>query len=176
MREMLGERRAEVALTVLEDLDRSAGAAANTIRSARDQFFDELEVPNNERSQRVRMLQFITAKMLEGNIDIKILYPGILCIRTLEQSGLCISAGGQINPSKCQSRCRYRLELSLRIDEINDIIEDLFDDLSSAEICGNDVVKPFLIGQIIDHVEIFDEIKDKYKNDPRYKKIEVSRP
>ncbi|QNG47079.1 site-specific integrase [Sphingobium yanoikuyae] len=176
MREMLGERRAEVALTVLEDLDRSAGAAANTVRSARDQFFDELEVPNNERSQRVRMLQFITAKMLEGNIDIKILYPGILCIRTLEQSGLCISAGGQINPSKCQSRCRYRLELSLRIDEINDIIEDLFDDLSSAEICGNDVVKPFLIGQIIDHVEIFDEIKDKYKNDPRYKKIEVSRP
>jgi len=168
LREMLGERRAEVALNIVEDLDRSAGPATETLRSQRDRFFDELNIPLNERSQRVTLMQFVTAKLLDGAVDIKIIYPGVVCIRGLEQTGLCAVGGRQIDPAACQSKCRFRLDLSLRIDEVYETIEDLFDHHKEAVADQLDLPQKFFAAQILDQVEIFPEIKDHYRDDDRF--------
>ena len=168
LREMLGERRVEVALNIVEDLDRSAGPASATLRSQRDRFFDELNIPFNERAQRVTLMQFVTAKLLDGAMDIKIIYPGVVCIRALEQTGLCAVGGRQIDPAACQSKCRFRLDLSLRIDEVYETIEDLFDHYHEAIVDKLDLPRKFFAAQILDQVEIFPEIKDHYRNDDRF--------
>ncbi len=168
LREMLGERRAEVALNIVEDLDNSAGAAAETLRSQRDRFFDDLKIPFNERTQRVTLMQFVTAKLLEGAVDIKIIYPGVVCIRALEQTGLCAVGGRQIDPAACQAKCRFRLDLSLRIDEVYETIEDLFDYYFEAVTDQLELPQKFFVSQIFDQVEIFPEIKEHYQNDKRF--------
>lgn len=98
LRDALGERRAEININIAENLDKCSDSAAIVLRDVREKFFDELEIPQNERMQKRRMSQFVAAKLEEGGFDIKIIWPGIICIKSLEQRGLCVEPGREPNP------------------------------------------------------------------------------
>lgn len=175
LRNMLVEYRLETALNIMEDIDGSAGPAAQLLRNVRDRYFDKERVPKNERSQRVRLLEFVTAKLIEGGFDIKIVYPGIVCIRALEQEGLCTTPGREVNSAACQSNCKHRLEQSIRKDEVANIIEDLLEQYDQSSVVGNDQLRFWMRSQIYDHVSIFPDLKLHYQSDARYVAIASGR-
>lgn len=174
LRQMLGEFRVELGLNIMESLPDSSGPAKKTLQCARDEFFDELKIPPNERSQKVRLLEFVHSKLVEGYFDLKILYPGIICLRAIEQQGLCAKPGSPINTSSCRPNCRHRLELPLRKEEVFSIIEDLLDRVSSPDFQENLLMREWVKNQVIDHLNIFPEVSLHFKSDDRLKKLMAS--
>lgn len=171
LRELLGERRIEIALNLVEDLDSASGRAADTLRSARDAYFDELKVPLNVRSQKITLFQFVTARLVDGSVDIKIVYPGVVCIRSIEQDGACAIKGMPIDPARCQSRCAFRMDLALRKSEVVAIIEDCLNLYLDARDKQNLLVQSAMAANIFDNVSIFSDILAHYEGDARYKLV-----
>lgn len=166
MRTMLGDHRVEIALEVGEALDECAGLGAQSLRDLRERYFHNAKVPTNERVQRRSQREFIAAMLLDGGVDIKIIGPGIVCIKPLEGSGLCHRKGRPPNPSLCQSTCQYRLDQPSRKPEIREIIENLLDDLEDPKIARSEHSN-WWKAELIDHLNLFPDVRSEYIEDER---------
>jgi integrase len=166
MRELITDIRFELLEEISDGLDEAGSPGAETLRRAREKFFDEIQVPANERVQQRRQREFLAAVLAE-DIDAKIVFPGVVCIKPLETAGKCSSAGREPNPSLCQSDCVHRIDLPRRKSEVRAIIEQCLDDLDAPEVRDNLLHRRFMVSQLIDHLHIFDDVREEYSRSPR---------
>ena len=166
LRTMLGEHRAEVALEVGEALDECAGPGAEALKKMRERYFDLKDVPTNERVQRRRQREFIAAMLMDGGTDLKIIFPGVICIKPLEANGKCRRKGRAPNPALCQINCSYRVDHPSRKPHVHAIIDDLIDDLSDPFVEASEF-SGWWKAQLRDHILIFRDIHQSYMSDER---------
>jgi hypothetical protein len=130
-------------------------------------YFDELKVPQNERSQRRRCREFVSAKLAEGGVDLKILFPGIVCIKPISAAGKCTKAGSEPNAARCQTDCPHFVALPSRKAPVREIIEWLTSELMDPAVHRNILLLSWYRAQLIDQVKIFADIHRECLADQR---------
>ncbi|WP_243698719.1 tyrosine-type recombinase/integrase [Paracoccus alkanivorans] len=164
--DMAVEVQTEQARDVANGLDHAGGKAALHLRKVRDEFFNELRVPQNERQQRRRMEEFVEAKLADDSADLKVLFPGIVCTKPKAAVGAC-GLRDNVNASSCQATCAYFLALPSLRKETEQTIEWLISQLEQQKIQENPLLRPWYAAQLIDQISIFPGLKEKYRTDPR---------
>jgi len=163
---MAVEVQSEQARAVADGLDDAGGKGAAHLRSVRDDFFNALKVPQNERQQRRRMDEFVEAKLADESADLKMLFPGIVCTKPKAAVGAC-GVKDDVNASSCQATCTFFMALpSLRVGTER-TIEWLISQLKQKAVGENPLLRPWYTAQLADQISIFPELKEKYRTDPR---------
>jgi integrase len=167
LREILEEIRLDIAITVAEGVDEAGGRGANTIRRARDEFLDKLEIPQNERAQRYAARDFAVAHLAQGGFDLKVVFAGIICIKPPEVPGRCSQFGLKPDFSRCQADCLHFLALPSARASTQITLEWLLAELEDPEIASSELLAPFYRAQFIDQARIFENLRLTYASDPR---------
>jgi len=135
MREIAISRVGDLAGEIAENIDSAGGAGAKTLRSAKDRFFDALRVPKDERNQRTVLDDFVGSHLARGSIDLKMIFPGIVCIKPPSGKGLC--GDGEIIVSGCRPNCANFLVLPSAKEQVHSSIDMLLDRVLAADSCNN---------------------------------------
>jgi hypothetical protein len=105
--------------------------------------------------------------MLAQGVDLKIIFPGIICIKPNSAPGKCCRAGSLPNAARCEVECQHYLALPSRREPTRGIIEDLISELMDREVQGNPLLMPWYRAQLVDQVRIFDDLRREYLVDQR---------
>jgi integrase len=167
MRAVAQEVALEQADTIAEELDEAGGRGADLLRATRDELYKRLEVPQNERQQRRRMDEFVSAILSDGGIELKMIFPGIICTKPKAARGAC-NAGDDIAPSSCQAGCEFYCSLPSRRQDTEHTIEWLIGELGRPEITTNPLLVQWYGAQLYDQVRIYADFRERYLADPRY--------
>jgi integrase len=135
MAKMCMDIQMEQADVVAENLDAAGGKGAAHLRKVRDEWFDSIKVPQNERQQRRRMDEFVAAKLTDGSIDLKMIFPGLVCLKPRQAIGAC--RGKELRASACQASCTHFLALPSQRPSIELSIEWLIEQLQRPDIQTN---------------------------------------
>ena len=166
MREFALERTGALAHEVATHLDEAAGNGAKTLRSARERFFDILKVPKDERNQRVRLDEFVAAHLAGGTVDLKMIFPGIVCIKAPGGTGLC--GNTEIIVSGCKPNCANFLVLPSAKEQVNSTIDILLDLVLDSIESNNMLLRKWYGAQLLDYLGMFDDVTAKFESDPRF--------
>ncbi|OJX77439.1 tyrosine-type recombinase/integrase [Magnetospirillum sp. 64-120] len=165
MRELALDTMMDQAETVAHDLDDAGGQGADNLRKIRDGFFDKLKVPKNERAQRHRMDEFVAAQLADGAVDLKMIFPGIVCLKPKSATGLC--SKDEINTAVCRPNCHNFVALPNFKEHAERTIGYLLDELDRPEIRKNPLMGVWYKAQLKDHVDLFGDLKERFAADKR---------
>src|SRR3546814_9536717 len=92
-------------LHVLSVIDQAGGPGAEIIRESRDRYFSSVKVPTSRKEQLVRMREYVELHLANGS-EIKMIQPGVVCIKPIVAQGRCAEAGKLPNVGRCRMECR----------------------------------------------------------------------
>jgi integrase len=165
MREIAIAQMEALSEEVLASLDDAAGNGAKHLRSMKDKFFDRLKVPSDERHQRVRQDEFVGAHLLGGAVEMKLIFPGIVCLRASAGTGLC--GQREIVVSNCQPNCTNFLILPSQKDQVYHTIDLLLNEVRNPNIIEQPLLFRWYSAQLLDYLSFFKDVTAKFAADDR---------
>ncbi len=97
--------------------------------------------------------------------------PGILCTKLPGQKAPCTSGMGEPNRTRCSSKCESRLEEGWLRTDVELCIREARDNYVRAGAEGADLVQSHWAKQVIENLNRFDDIREKWMEDPVVKEI-----
>jgi integrase len=91
---------------------KAGGPGARLVRDAFDRYESEFEVPPDEKEQGRRMREYVETTLASGTGNLRMIMPGVICIRPIGAAGKCSKASEPPNAARCQTDCRFPLSSS----------------------------------------------------------------
>lgn len=158
----LQDLRHEIAVNVAEGLSDAGGPAAITLKQMRDEYFKDIGISGNARSQRARARDFAEAQLADGNIDLKVIFAGILCIKPGDLPGRCSVHTPEPDVSRCESACPYFLALPPARTWTRTTLEWLISELQDTEVQSKPLLLNYYRASFVDQAKIFDDLRIEY--------------
>jgi integrase len=160
------EIRNEIAFTVVQGGAEIGGRGGELLRKSMQDFFDQLEVPQAEREQRRRVDEFVTKLLIDGTCNLKVIAPGILCVKPTGAVGAC---GTDVIFSRCQATCRFYAQLPWTKKLVEANVDWIAEKLGELESRGKLAVleRNWWVGQLRDQLGIFQDVRAKWAIEPR---------
>src|SRR3546814_10412869 len=107
LQDTIHEEQVKLNEHVLSVIDQAGGPGAEIIRESRDRYFSSVKVPTSRKEQLVRMREYVELHLANGS-EIKMIQPGVVCIKPIVAQGRCAEAGkrSEAHTSELQSLMR----------------------------------------------------------------------
>lgn len=101
------------------------------LKRSRRELIEQLKIEKSEKFRDIYLSEILAIHLTDGSVDLKTIFPGIVCVKRPSMSGLCCRDG--IDPANCTGQCPKFLALPRGKDYIRGSISfllDLFDAVS----------------------------------------------
>lgn len=98
----------------------------------------------------------------------------IICAKAPGEPGLCLKNRGEPNTAHCQPRCDNLIVLSLERRDLDEIVSAYAEIASQALEDGQIAVFYYAMKQLLQEIERFNDIKEKYLADPQLQPLLIS--
>lgn len=151
-------------------LGRYGGPASQMVSNAIKTQRERLHAKGDEwgagAAQELAMILTLNGKAWQ------LVRPGVICTKFPgTESGPCNYSVGRPEPSRCRTSCSHRLEEGFLREDVDGSIRDAVAAYKEAGVQGEELTKEFWVGQILAHLRRFDDIHEKWVQDPSVKKL-----
>lgn len=95
----------------------------------------------------------------------------IICAKAPGEPGLCLKNRGEPNTSHCQPGCDNRIVLALERSDLDEVVLAYMDTAAQALEDGQIAVFYYAMKQLLQEIERFQDIKEKYLADPQLQSL-----
>jgi integrase len=104
------------------------------------------------------------AEILSMNGQVAIVRPGVLCTKTVGQSGPCTKKAGFPDIGNCSTGCSHRLEHAAAASDCTQAIEQILTEMPSA---ASAMMRSWWQGQLVTQLRRFSSVRTRYAADTR---------
>lgn len=150
-----------LAENAIHDSERNGGGGGARLRSALRQ--ERVRLGRDFGEDDVRQL---AETLTDNGTTWMLVRPGVICTKSVGQSGPCNKSLGRPEPSRCRSQCGHRLEDAALRDDVDRSIEEAAIYLAEAIEQGNEIQAELWRGQVLTHLPRFDDLREKWSANP----------
>ena len=151
--------------------DQYGGPAASKVQAAAS--IERVRLGRDFRQDDVRML---AETLTDSGKAWALVRPGVLCTKTVGESGPCNRSRGTPEPARCRSSCGHRLEDPVLLHEVDESIGEAVGLLERAISEDDEFQAEMWRGQILSHIDRFPSLRLKWQANPIVESLLVDSP
>lgn len=159
IRKIATESNVALAKSVLETAESNGGAAAKAVAD----LARRIAARSGEAEMGVAELTE-AAEILSMNGQVAIVRPGVLCTKTVGQSGPCTKKAGFPDVGNCSTRCSHRLEHAAAASDCVQSIEQILTEMPPP---ASAMMRSWWQGQLVTQLRRFSSVRTRYATDTR---------